>query len=285
LALAIGTLVFYFGGLLAYLAPFLAIGAAVGVLAQLLSQHFGGLAGILNLLKPVIDTLVLIWQGYLYPALVLLWDQIKNQLLPALQELWNQLSPVLLPVLKYLGMAIGFVLIGAILLAVAAIRVAIYVITGIVEAIGWWVGKVHEAIDKWVAFGKAIPRALSGAKDAIINAFRGAFDWLKEKLEWAKNALQNLNPFHRGSPSLVDMVRRGTDAIVRSYGEMFAQLGTIGGGFSEMAAAGVAMTTVNRTETVVIRPGFMIGTPAEARRLAEMVQVEIGRLNRAQGAV
>lgn len=86
-------------------------------------------------------------------------------------------------------------------------------------------------------------------KDGIVAPFRSAVDTIKSLMNGAKEALSNLNPFQRHSPSIVDWVKRGTKVIADEYGDM-----------ANSIAAG---TTAARIETMGTARSFANVTPAQ----------------------
>ena len=205
---------------LAPLLPFIAVGALLGLGIKALIDHFGGLQGTLTALKPIIDTMVLIWDAMLKPALMGVWDVIANQLWPALKNLWETIAPVLIPVLKVLGAILGLAIVGAIMLAIGAIKVIIWYITEWVKVFTWIVDKIKDVISWFYKLATSPGEALKDAGQAIINAFSKAFDWLKDKFKEAKDWMNELNPFTRHSPSLIDNIVRGVGIIKSQYGSL-----------------------------------------------------------------
>lgn len=199
---------------------FIAVGALVALGVKALIEHFGGLQGTLNALKPIIDTMVLVWDAMLKPALMGVWDVIANQLWPALKNLWETIAPVLIPVLKVLAIILGATIVGAILLATYAFQAIMVVATNIINSFTWVVDKIKDLIGWFYKLGTAPGEALKGAGNAIIDAFAKAFDWLKEKFGEAKEWMDKLNPFHRNSPSLIDNITRGVGVIKEQFSSL-----------------------------------------------------------------
>ena len=181
-----------------------------------------------NHILPVLNVIGGVIVTVFGPALMELWNVIKNKLWPALKELWEVLGPILTPVLKAIGLVIGAGLIVALLALAQALKLAIQLFTKIVEAISWVIKKVAELIK---AFESAfhIKDIVSGIASGIISGFREAFDWVKKNVGGVKEALQNLNPFHRNSPSLVDLAKSGTSIITRQYERMFDSINDMAG--------------------------------------------------------
>ena len=203
---------------MAPLLPFIAIGAALGAAFMLLKG-----AG-LDPLKMAVDLLKMAWNA-LKPSIMALWDTIQNNLIPTLTALWQRISPVLIPVLKVMAAIVGGVLIAAIGIAINVLNIIIGTIStviGVLIRFGDWVWRSTEGLRK--AFGGIvgwIGKALGGVWDAITKPFRDAFDWVKGAVDDVVKRLKDLNPFQRHSPSLYDLVSKGTDAIQGQFEGMF----------------------------------------------------------------
>lgn len=286
-------------GALMNLAPlFTAVGAVIaGITAPALLIIAGVILAVIAVvmaLRQHWDTIIQLFNTYLKPALDSIWASVK-QLWASLVELWNVIAPVIIPILKVLGTILLVVLGVAIGLIVAQIWIFVNVLRIVVEALTWfyrtvfsamqsawgavkgfWDGIVNafNSVKNWIqqvidAFGRivgGIRNALSGAGEAIMSPFRAAFDWIKEKAQWAKDQLNKINPFHRESPSLVDWITRGTDRIKGLYGNMYSQLdqmaasnrGVMVGNTSALAAAtgGADGAGSIATPPIVVAPSF-----------------------------
>lgn len=216
---------------LAPLLPFIIAGAGIALILKYLIDRFGGLQPLLETVKLAIMNLWNAVAPYLLPALQYLWDVLKNDLFPALTDLWNLIKPHIIPVSLFLAKVMGGILL-------ASIIAVIYIIGALIKVVVWLGRKLAEGIQIVINYNKTllswfasipekIKTKLSGAKDAIINAFKGAFDWLAEKLNTAKEQLDKLNPFHRESPSLVDWINKGTKEITDTYDNMFSRIGNM----------------------------------------------------------
>lgn len=199
----------------------------------------------------------------------------------------------LIAVIAYIG---GFI--AGIIALVGWVGILVGIIAGAVAVIvrNWKDAtetvKIYWSImTQWFAqTGHNIGRALGNVWDAITSPFKKAFDWIKGGVGSVVDALKRLNPFTKHSPSLVDLVTRGTGAIRDRYSDMFhditdmatsltpqlnSQATLIGAPASLPAQASMDLITINAL-------AFM-GTPTEARRLAEMVEDERMKIKRAKG--
>jgi len=119
-----------------------------------------------------------------------------------------------------LGAILGLAIVGAIMLAIGAIKVIIWYITEWVKVFTWIVDKIKDVISWFYKLATSPGEALKDAGQAIINAFSKAFDWLKDKFKEAKDWMNELNPFTRHSPSLIDNIVRGVGIIKSQYGSL-----------------------------------------------------------------
>lgn len=129
---------------MAPLIPFIAAGAAIGLLVKVIVDHLGGWDATMKRMQPVIDwfksaweRIVNIWNQYLLPALQMLWSEFETKLLPALQKLWQEHGPQIIQVLQVLAVVFGVIILSAIALTIASIYILINVFTAIVNAITW----------------------------------------------------------------------------------------------------------------------------------------------------
>lgn len=205
--------------LFAPLIPFLAVGAALGLLFKALKDRgINPLTAVLGILKQAWD--------FLRPSVEALWNTISKNLIPTLQALWARIQPVLIPVLKVLAAIVGGVLIGAIWVAINVLNIIIGVVStviGVFMRMQDWAWKATKGIRD--AFGRivgSIKSALSGVWAAITEPFDKALNAVKDKVDSATKKLKDLNPFQRHSPSLYDLVSRGTDAVQREFEQMYS---------------------------------------------------------------
>lgn len=275
---------------MAPLLPFIALGAAL-VAAFVLLKNAG-----FDPLKMAVDMLKMAWD-FLRPSIMALWDTIQNNLIPTLTALWERIAPVLIPVLKVLGAIIGGALIGAIWLAINVLNVIITIIStviGVFIRFSDWVWRSTEDVRR--AFGDIVGKisgALGGVWDAITAPFRKAFDWVKEEVGKVVQKLKDLNPFERHSPSLYDLVSRGTAAIKGEYEGMFdgiknasfsatASPITAGAGVPNLEAAAAAGPSGGDNFTINLA-GVMASSRADLRVVATDLVEAIDEQRRARG--
>lgn len=275
---------------MAPLLPFIAIGAAlVAAFVLLKNAGFDPIQAALGMLKMAWD--------FLQPSIMALWDTIQNNLIPTLQVLWDRIAPVLIPVLKVLGAIIGGVLIGAIWLAINVLNIIITILStviGVMIRFGDWAWRSTEDVRK--AFGEIVGKisgALGGVWDAITSPFRKAFDWVKEEVGKVVQKLKDLNPFQRHSPSLYDLVARGTAAIKGEYEGMFdgiknasfaatASPITAGAGVNDLQSA-VASAGPGGDNINIHLDGIMARSRADLRAIATDLVESIDEQRRARG--
>lgn len=272
---------------------------------------------VLGILKMAFDVL--------WPSIKALWNTIANELWPALMNLWNALAPVLIPVLQTVAAIIGGLVVAAVWLIINVLRIAISVVSALANAFSWGVNFIRSVIggignfignafqgginwvrDMWnglINFIKGIPGAigngLSGAGEAIMKPFRAALDWIGEKMKWAKEQLDKLNPFHRNSPSLIDWITKGTDVIKDRYGTLYSALGDMQASGVDPAVTGDLATTALSTaayatpvegqgggggDTYILKmDGILAESPAALRRIGGKLVEAVNEEKRAQG--
>jgi len=262
LALAAG-----FITLFAPLLPFIAAGALLAFGIQKLIEHFGGLDNTLKALQPIVDTIKAAFDlitfavtNFLIPAVMQLWTAFSKDLLPALKQLWTLVAPTLIPILKFLAVVIGVVIFGAILLAIKQFTFMIKVISFVINM-----------ASKLIAFFKGIDSSIRNALKNVYNTlkapFEKAFNWIKEQVGKVVETLKNLNPFSRHSPSLVDLISKGTDKITSLYGGMFDEINSISRDFTATVRPnfpGLAQSTNNNTANTTVLGDINIGSQVQA---------------------
>jgi phage-related protein len=219
-------------------------------------QTAGIIQTIITIVAGAVGLLVMAF-NLLWPSVVALANTIITQLFPALMNLWNAIAPILLPILNVLLVVlgvvagiIGVVVVAAIWVLINAIRIFITVFSAIIQVVAFVVGVIAGIIGgiiniltlpfriafdvvKGIMSGQnfsqifnnvlnTIRNVLSGVWDAITNPFRNAFKWVSDSVsDLAKKLADKLNPFQRHSPSLYDLVNRGTNAMGESYKGFF----------------------------------------------------------------
>ena len=202
---------------LAPLLPFIAIGAALGLLFKVLKDN-----GI-DPLKIAMDYLTLAWQ-VAKPPLMELWATIQNELIPALKKLWNEIGPTLLPLLKDLAIFIGVVMI-------VHMYVMINVIRLLVSALAW-------LINTWVEVERSLNRvrgailgAVSGFGSMLYNAGRDLIYGLIRGIESvAPGVLNKMAEIARGAINAAKSILgiKSPSTVFKGIGENLG-LGLIGG--------------------------------------------------------
>lgn len=113
-------------------APFIAIAVAVlaigGAIGFLVEKTIGW--------QNVWNGLVSVYNTYIKPALMDLWNTIQTQLLPVLQEFWDKNQNWIIPALQALGLILGGIVLGAILGVIYAIKGIVIVITEVISFLG-----------------------------------------------------------------------------------------------------------------------------------------------------
>lgn len=174
------------------LLPFIAAGALIGFWIKFLIDSFGGFGAVLDGLKEPLAFFGHLFDEIVGPSIRELSVMFREELLPELQKLWEVLKPILIPVLKGVAFAFSTVLVVGIRAFLEVLELLIDKVTGMVKII-------------------------RTAVETIVAIFTGNFEKIGETIEKVKDKLNNLNPFHRNSPSLVDNVMKGVGIIKDQY--------------------------------------------------------------------
>lgn len=173
--LAVGALALAFAGLDAVASPWLGIAAlivagivALGFAVNWLANTFGGWSVVLKEVTDVFNT-------YIKPALLDVWNTIQTQLLPVLQEFWNQNKNWLIPALQGLAIILGVVIVGSILVFLVAVKMIVQGLTALVSVINWVQAQVRSLIGSFNSLPSQF-QAIGGAiLQALIWPFQTAF--------------------------------------------------------------------------------------------------------------
>ena len=115
-----------------------------------------------------------------------------------------------------------------------------------------------------------VTSALSGLWNAIKSPFERAYNEAKRWVQKIKDELSRINPFHRESPSLVDNVKSGVDAI-KGYYESLQDMSMFRPTGLALAASPVANRAGNPTSIVVDMKGANITSPDVAEEYGEKI--------------
>lgn len=296
------------------LLPFLAAGAALGFLAKKLMDRFGGVKGIMDRLKPVLETIGAIFKDMIWPAIQQVWSAVQKELLPALKRLWDQIKPILIPVLKTLGIILGVLIVANIMIFLKALRIGIKVLSLI---IGWFGNLIQWIKNAAGWFGRLpgmIGRAVGGLYNIVTAPFRKAFDWIKGLPGRIVGAVGNIGKLLRDKlgdwdipgplgkvrdviPGFAKGVRnfQGGLAVVGEEGPELVNLprgsdvipnGQVPTGFRTNGSVAVAsqptqQTIINFDPTIQV--GMFAGMPTEYREIAERMWVEFQNIAKSNG--
>lgn len=278
---------------MAPLIPFIAAGAAIGLVVKLIVERLGGWDATMKKMQPVIEwfqqawqQIVAIWNQYLLPALKMLWNEFETKLLPALQKLWQDHAPEIIRVLQFLAMTFGVVLLASIAVTIAAIYVLINVFTAIVSAVDWvgnqvknqWQSMVNSwnqavsiittTINAFVAFFSNLPqnigfivglsiRQLMELPNAVISMVNTINAWLMSLPGRAWNALGSMiNAIGSWLSQLPGRGQSAGQGLVNGFISFLAQLpGLVGGIFNNVVntVAGWAGQLFNRARDIAGR--------------------------------
>lgn len=166
---AIGSIIISVGTLMATLAPWAALGAAVVLVAQNLGITW----------QDVFNTITRVWQflsAIFGPALTMLWNAVKD-LWNELTKLWRSLEPEGTETLKIIASIIGIVIIGAIMQFIAALTVVIEVIKTV---IGWFrsfIDWVREAARNVAEASMTMGVWLYNFLNTVVNVINSVISW------------------------------------------------------------------------------------------------------------
>lgn len=192
------------------------------------SSSLNGFKGIVSRVRSVLDLVGGVLDKTVKPAFEALFEVVRTEVLPSLTNLWSLIKTyilpllvkILIPILKVVAAVLGVVLVAAVTIVIRVFTEFAKNISRGIDLIVKLVLKIVNMINLVKRIPKIFKAALSNASEILINAFQAAFDWIIEKVEGVKEALDKINPFHRESPSLVDNVKSGVAAIIESYGSL-----------------------------------------------------------------
>lgn len=187
-------------GAIMNLAPlFAAVGAVIaGITAPALLIIGAVIVAVIAIVMALRDnwqTIVNLFNTYLKPALMSIWDGIQ-QLWGSLVKLWQMLEPILIPVLKALGVVLLVILGVAIAAFVAAVWVSINVLNIIINVFTWLVQTIIGAVvGAWNGirqFWNNVVTAFNAIKDGVTGAINAAINAIGSFFNSAVNAGKNL---------------------------------------------------------------------------------------------
>lgn len=170
---AVVSLTASFWAMVAPLLPFLAIGAALGLLFKTLKDN-----GI-DPLAVAVDALKAVWD-FLKPSLEALWETIQNELLPALQELWETISPILIPALKFIAQVIGVVVVAA-----------LWIIINVLQVVISWFSQLVEWITNVIQWFQDLAAGIAEVWEGIKTSLGTALEWIKTTWENVWNGIKD----------------------------------------------------------------------------------------------
>jgi hypothetical protein len=135
-----------------------------------------------------------------------------------------------------------------------------------------------------------ISNLANGIYNAVSSSLRGAVDF-------ARGILNRLNPWSKGSPSLIEQVASGVDELLKQYNRLSGlsiespQVTPIVGanlsGLTVPGATAASSATTSRTVNYIIQPGQMIASKGEVRNFVRMLndyqRIEEERLSSNEG--
>lgn len=237
-------------------APVVAVMAAIGAAGYFLApiinnlvQGIGGWGVVFNTLKDVAQqafNILMIAFNALWPSIVSVGENLRNNLFPALMELWNLVSPLLIPVLKVVAALFGATLIGAIWLFINAINVAISIITSIVREISGWIntaknlaGTIGSVVGSVISWFQKLPGVAGTSWGAVGNAIM--------------TVMSVLNPVIGAIRLVIDLLGKAGGAMnaFKGVGKALHIPGFATGGFTGRGGSNDVAGIVHKGEYVV----------------------------------
>lgn len=259
----------------AFLPLILVIGAVVLAITALKQAWENNTAGIRDkwaevwaAIKPLWDQFVLMLQ-MLAPVITWLW---QNVLQPFFTWLWETFVTVFANIIVHIT--------GVIQIIIGIFQLLASVVIGIITILaaaltGNWEGMTNAIMALTNSFKGGLTNIFNGILNffkgwggaiysALIQPFVDAYNKIKEVANKIKEAASEINPFKKHSPSLVELVTKGTGAIADQYallankvGNMdfratIADIGNIGNNTPQVALAGAGgrQVTVNNYNTL-----------------------------------
>lgn len=233
------------------LVPFIAAGALIGALVQLIAERMGGWHEVLNRLKELWEKINPV-VSFLIDYFKLLYTTVRDLVVPQFEMMKESLAP-LLPFLKQLAIVFGVILVGALVALVTGVSVIVVaIVTFIRILIDWfmkWYQEVQKDVDLIISvltdFPGTIRDILKGVYAAIVDPFRNAFNKVKDMADEVWEKLQKINPFHRESPSLIDNIKHGMSIIGKEYEKLGSVAGALPNAGQLAGVGGAGNVTVN----------------------------------------
>lgn len=236
-----------------------------------------------DVLIPVLKALAVIIGGVLLAAIyalviavrvqIFIWQQIIN--LSGI--LWGAIK-ALADVFVWLGLKIADLLIWIMNTTRQGVQFWIWfgqmTVNTVKAAFDWVANAIGWVGDKFWGIYHSLGNIMHNVYWAIRNPFDAVFNWIKEKVDWVVDKLKALSPFTRHSPSLVDQITKGTQAIKMQYGSMFDFVGA--GALATGGALGASMVTNNSPATTTNSSEVHIGElvindEASGRKVLELL--------------
>lgn len=236
-------------------APLIATIAAVGVvIAALKTAWDNNTAGIRDKWVEIYNTIKPLWQQFimllqqLQPVITWLWQNILQPFFTWLFDTFvNVLANIAVHVTGFIQVVIGiFQLLASTVMVVIQLLVA--TITG-----DW--GKMGEIV---TAYTENLKSGLTSIFNGILNFIKGwggavysalvqpfvdAFNKIKDVANQIKEAASEINPFKKHSPSLVELVTKGTGIIGDQYANLAEKVGNLdfGARIADIGSIGAQM--------------------------------------------
>jgi hypothetical protein len=199
-SLALGGLAIAIGIVEAIGAPLILIGlaiiaaiTAIAFAANYVAEKMGGWGVVMQMIGNIYNT-------YLKPPLMDLWNTIQTQLLPVLKEFWDQNKNWIVPALKDLGVIIGVYIVATLLMFIQTIKFTIQIVSALI-------GGLNSMTRAWSSSQQAVYNFVSNM-GALIgglwNRAAGGFnDFNRNAIQWAMNTVNSIVRFFQDLPGRI----------------------------------------------------------------------------------
>jgi hypothetical protein len=199
-SLALGGLAIAIGIVETIGAPLILIGlaiiaaiTAIAFAANYVAEKMGGWGVVMQMIGDIYNT-------YLKPPLMDLWNTIQTQLLPVLKEFWDQNKNWIVPALKDLGVIIGVYIVATLLIFIQTIKFTIQIVSALI-------GGLNSMTRAWSNSQQAVYNFVSNM-GALIgglwNRAAGGFnDFNRNAIQWAMNTVNSIVRFFQDLPGRI----------------------------------------------------------------------------------
>lgn len=210
---------------MAPLLPFMAAGAALGLILNTLANSFGGWSNVINIARTALSQVWAVVSAALMPSLSALWRTISNELIPSLMRAWEVLSPLLIPAMKILAVVVGATLIGALYIAINALNIMISTFSNLSN----WIGNFYQVV---ASITVSVVSAIRGMAGGVSSGVSGIYGALTSPFEAAYRTISSI------VDKIMGAVRNVTGAASKISDSAGGAAGRVGSWLNPFRAAG-----------------------------------------------